>query len=105
MQAIDEALDSLPDYGEIEQRAAAVRSAPDRQLELLPGELEHFQQVRVPMHSLPTSIKGACALSTSKALAVGMHVLGKTFNQWGFMETGRGKYRRQVLACSLTGHN
>lgn len=41
MQA--EVLDALPDYGELRQRAAAVEARPDLQLELLPGELEHFK--------------------------------------------------------------
>ena len=45
LQAIPSALDALPGYGELKQRAAAVRASPDRQLELLPSELEHFYQV------------------------------------------------------------
>ena len=44
-QAIPSALDTLPGYGELKQRAAAVRASPGRQLELLPSELERLYQV------------------------------------------------------------
>lgn len=38
-------MDSLPDYGELKQRALSARQSPELQLQLLPGEQEHFQNV------------------------------------------------------------